>query len=197
MRPLVGLQMGALGVDLIAGGKVALVHSPTLQIEIGFAHTGAHYCCCCCRCRGRHEVTFGQRQSGKEKRRGLNVNQRRQGIGGGRSGGRAQTLGWIVWRSAKSGNRKIISRLIYINKLMAFEAKTNFKKITFVDSSPPPIRLLRPFWGSSRRARPEPRRLWARSWAAWSPFFFRHPRPGRRVWWWRSSCYHSCNSPKC
>ena len=30
MRPLVGLQMGALGVDLIAGGKVAFVHSATL-----------------------------------------------------------------------------------------------------------------------------------------------------------------------
>ena len=58
MRPLVGLQMGALGVDLIAGGKVTLVHSATLQIEISFAYTGADYGR---GGRGRHEVTFGQR----------------------------------------------------------------------------------------------------------------------------------------
>ena len=49
MRPLVGLQMGAFGVDLIAGGKVTFVHSATLQIEISFATSdledtrGAHY----------------------------------------------------------------------------------------------------------------------------------------------------------
>ena len=35
--PLVGFEVGALGVDLVAGGKVALVHFPPLQVLAVFS----------------------------------------------------------------------------------------------------------------------------------------------------------------